>query len=262
MRYGAVLSPIGDWQPIAEAALTADELAIDSIGLWDHYHSVAPDLPYVAGWSAYGALATLTKRVTLLPMVLNSLHFELGVIAKESSVLAAVSDGRFELGIGAGDWKASFEAWGRPFPDADVRIAMLGEAVAALQAVWTGKPVSFHGEHVELAGAICTPAPQHPPRIVVGAGGSARTIRAAVAYADEINVYADASVLEFAQEAIAATGRKLDVSVYLGWEWDRWPADPRAELAAWEERGANGVYVSLAAVDMRDRLMRLADARW
>ncbi|MGI8703349.1 MAG: LLM class flavin-dependent oxidoreductase, partial [Candidatus Limnocylindrales bacterium] len=82
----------------------------------------------------------------------------MGPLPRRSSVLALASGGRFELGIGAGDWPASFTAWGQPFPDAQSRIARLEETVRALREIWTGKQVTFQGEHVRLTKAASTPA--------------------------------------------------------------------------------------------------------
>ena len=117
MKIGAVLSPVSDIGLVLEAARAADAAGLDAVGLWDHYHSQRPDWGYVAGWSTLGAIVAVTERVHVVPMVINSLHYELGTIAKELSMLALASHGRFELGIGAGDWPASFEAWGQPFPE-------------------------------------------------------------------------------------------------------------------------------------------------
>lgn len=125
MKVGVVLSPVADVRLVLDAARAAVGAGLDTAGLWDHYHSQRPDWGYVAGWSTLGAIATVTTRVHVVPVVLNSLHYELGVPAKESSMLALASDGRFEFGVGAGDWPASFEAWGRPFPGAEERLDML-----------------------------------------------------------------------------------------------------------------------------------------
>src|SRR5215213_5809946 len=147
MKISAVLSPVADWRAIVAAARAADAAGLDAIGLYDHYHSARPEWAYICGWSAYGALAALTERVRLVPMVLNNLHYELGVLAKESAVLSIASEGRFELAIGAGDWPESFVAWGAEFPAADARLDRLEETVAALRRLWTGQPVTADGTH-------------------------------------------------------------------------------------------------------------------
>src|SRR4051794_39062038 len=102
MRMSAVLAPSADWRATLAAAAAADELGFEAIGLWDHYHSARSDWGYVAGWTAMGQLAAATRRVGLVQMVVNNLHYEPGVLAKETATLALTSAGRYELGIGAG----------------------------------------------------------------------------------------------------------------------------------------------------------------
>jgi alkanesulfonate monooxygenase SsuD/methylene tetrahydromethanopterin reductase-like flavin-dependent oxidoreductase (luciferase family) len=191
--------------------------------------------------------------------VLNNLHYEPGVLAKESSILAIASGGRFELGIGAGDWPDSFAAWGRPYPDGDTRVQQLGETVAALRRIWAGEAVTFEGEHVRLTGATCTPAPALAPRVVVGVGSSRRTLRHAVEYADELNIYADTAILAAAREEIGRTGRDVEVSLFLGWEMDKWPTDPAGELGQWADQGVERFLINVGGgPDMPSRIRQLA----
>ena len=258
MRVGAILSPVSDWEPMLEAARAADELGLDAVGFWDHYHSPRPEWGYVCGWSAYGYLAAATRQVRLVPAVLNNLHYEPGVLAKESSVLSIVSGGRFELAIGAGDWPESFAAWGRPYPDPGTRLALLEETVRALRRIWTGEAVSLEGEHVRLAEATCTPAPPAPPRVVIGVGASQRTLSSAVRYADEVNVYSDRRIVRAARQAITDSGRPVELSVFLAWEWDKWPRDVPGELGKLAEQGVERALVSLGGSDMTDRIRQLA----
>jgi alkanesulfonate monooxygenase SsuD/methylene tetrahydromethanopterin reductase-like flavin-dependent oxidoreductase (luciferase family) len=258
MRIGAVLSPVADWSMIAAAAYAADEAGLDSIGLWDHYHSGRPEWAYVAGWSAYGWLASMTSRVRLVPMVLNNLHYEPGVLAKESSILSIASEGRFELGLGGGDWAASFAAWGRPFPSAELRTERLVETVQALRLVWTGDAVDFEGRYVQLHGAICTPAPSPPPRVVIGVGGSRRVLEAATPVADEVNVYDEPGIIEAAVANRDAGGPA--VSVFTSWDWDKWPDDVAGELRRLEATRVDRVLVSLGGADMPERIAALAAA--
>ena len=260
MQIGAILSPIVDPAAAVEAARVAEREGLGAVGLWDHYHSPRPEWGYVAGWSMLAAMATATKRVKLVPMVLNNLHFQLGVLAKESSTLALLSGGRFELGIGAGDWPDSFPPWGEPFPPVAERLGRLEESIDALRALWTGAPVDSTGSWVRLAGANITPAPLDPPRVVVGVGGSRRTLEAASRFADELNVYAGPGLIEEACAVVRPDGSRPTVSVFLSWEWDKWPADPVSELRELEARGASRAFVSLGAelATMRDRISLLA----
>jgi alkanesulfonate monooxygenase SsuD/methylene tetrahydromethanopterin reductase-like flavin-dependent oxidoreductase (luciferase family) len=258
MRVGAILSPVGDWRTILESARIADAGGLDSVGFWDHYHSEKPEWAYVCGWSAYGVLAATTERIRLTPMVICRLNYTLGVLAKESAILGILSGGRFELGIGAGDYPSEYRAWHQPFPDATTRVETLAETIAALRLIWQGGAVTYSGEHVQLTDAACTPVPPLLPRVVVGVGGSRRMIRSAVAYADELNLYADTSLVMFAQAEIARSGRSVDLSLYL--HWDIWPDDPVGELAKWADLGVGRALVCVGFLpDMPQRVADLAE---
>lgn len=260
MRIAAALAPVASWPDVMDAAKAADAAGLDAIGFWDHYHSLEPELAYISGWSAYGAVATVTERIGLVPMVLNNLHYQVGVLAKESSMLAIASGGRFELGIGAGDWPESYAAWGEEFPAAADRLARLAETVAALRQIWTGEPVTFEGEHIGLREAICTPAPPTPPRVVVGVAGSPRTLATAAEFADELNVYNQAPIIDRALATARDAARRVDVSVFVSWEWDNWPADVMRELTEIAERGVPRAFVSIGGEDMPRRIEALAAA--
>ena len=260
MRLAALLTPTADWRAILDTARAADEARIDAVGFWDHYHSGQPDWAYVCGWSAMGAIAAATQHVKLLPMVVNNLHYEPGVLAKESSVLAVLSGGRFELGIGGGDWPESFAAWGRPFPGAEERLDRLVETIEVLRLTWTGQPVSYRGRHVALEEAISTPAPPAPPRVVVGVGGSRRTLGRTIGVADELNLYADEALVNEARDLVRESGRSIALSVFLSWEWDKWPDDATDKLARWAELGVDRACVSLGGADMPARIETLTAA--
>ena len=259
MRTAVILSPTGDWRAILQAAQVADSSGLDAVGFWDHYHSQRPEWAYVCGWSAYGALAMATQRIHLVPMVICRLNYTTGVLAKETSILSIISGGRFELGIGAGDYPPEYTAWHQPFPDARTRVDALEETIAALRLLWKGELVTYQGQHVQLTDAACTPIPPTPPRIVVGVGGSRRMIRSAVTYADELNLYADEALLGYAREEIERSGRSVDLSVFL--HWDSWPKDLREELARWDALGAVRGFVNIGYdADLVERVADLAAA--
>ena len=240
MRIGVNLGPTGDWPAILAAARVADENGFDALSFIDHYHAPQLDWSYLCGWSLYGALAMLTMRIHLVPMVIDRMNYLPGVLAKETSTLSMLSNGRFELGIGAGDFFEEAAAWGLTVPDAATRITGLKETIMALRRIWTGELVNFEGEQIHLTNAACTPAPAVPPRVVVGAGKSRRLIRSVVEYADEINVYASDEIVRFARQEIEASRRAVALSVYV---WD-WPDDITASLATWEQLGAERTFLT------------------
>jgi alkanesulfonate monooxygenase SsuD/methylene tetrahydromethanopterin reductase-like flavin-dependent oxidoreductase (luciferase family) len=263
MRIGVAFSPTDDWEGVLAGARAADELGLDCVGFWDHYHSEQPDWGYIAGWAAHAWLAAVTTRIRIVPMVLCNLNHELGQLAKESSMLAIASGGRFELAIGAGDYPVEYRAWGRPFPSREERVDRLDETVAALRELWTGQPVSRAGAHVRLDGAICVPRPVDPPRVVVGAGGSRRLIDRAVAYADELNVYADApAIIDHTRERIAVAGRPVALSGYRGLDWDGWPDDVAETFRPMADAGMDRLIVNVGyGWDKVARVRDLAEAQ-
>lgn len=240
MRLGVNIGPSSAWSAIVAAARSAEESGYDAISLLDHYHSEQDAWSWMCGWSVYGALALTTTRIHLVPMVLDRLNYLPGVLAKETAMLSHLSQGRFELGIGAGDYFEEARAWGTGIPPARTRIAALHETVIVLRRIWQAERVTFAGEHVHLTNAACLPPPLTPPRIVVGVGTSRSLLRSAVTYADEINVYADDALIEEAQGAIVAAQRPVALSVYV---WD-WPENLAEKLAAWEQMGVERTFLT------------------
>ena len=112
-----------------------------------------------------------------------------------------------------------------------------------LQRVWAGKPATFGGKQVQTFGAGCLPAPPSPPRVVVGAGASRRLIRDAVRYADEINVYGRADLIDYAHGCIAAVKRDVALSAFIG--WDHPLTDVIQELDDWDDRGMTRAFFAI-----------------
>lgn len=240
MRIGVNLGPTENWEAVMEAAQKVDRYGFDSLGFLDHYHSEKPEWGYICGWSLYGALAMTTTRVKLIPQVICRLNYLPGVLAKETSVLALLSKGRFELGIGAGDYFGEMRAWGVPVPRASERIESLKETVQILREAWKGEAVTFNGKYLQVQGGLCLPSPLQVPRVVVGVGSSRSLLRSAMAYADEVNIYADEDLMREACREIEASGREITLSTFV---WD-WREDIREKLKEWEQLGVSRTFVT------------------
>ena len=117
--------------------------------------------------------------------------------------------------------------------------------------------VRLDGRHLSLHDAGVAPTPPELPRVVVGAGGSVRTVANAVRYADELNLYAEPALIDAARTAIAASGRDIRLSLFLDWSWDRWPTDAASELARWHSVGIDRMFVSVGGPDMLERVRTL-----
>lgn len=243
MRIAANIGPTGNWKATLEASKKADELGFDAVSFLDHYQSGKPEWAYVAGWSIYGALALATSRVKLVPMVICRLNYLPGVLAKETAMLDILSGGRFELGIGAGDFFEEMYAWGIPVPKAGERIEGLKETVEVVRKAWTGEYFDYQGNQLHIQSGLCRPAPSRPLRVVVGVGNSPRLLHSAIEYADEINVYENNEFIQEARKMIDASGREVELSTYgMNYsesnldkikQWEQWGVD-RAFLTFWE----------------------------
>jgi alkanesulfonate monooxygenase SsuD/methylene tetrahydromethanopterin reductase-like flavin-dependent oxidoreductase (luciferase family) len=240
MRIGVNLGPTANWTAVLKAAQKADKSGFDALSFLDHYQATKPEGGYVCGWSLYGALAMATTRIKLVPMVICRLNYLPGVLAKETTMLAIMSGGRFELGIGAGDYFEEMHAWGIPVPKAEARIDGLKETIQVLQRIWKGEEVTYEGKHIHVHNGFCAPAPDRVPRVVVGVGNSRRLLHSAVEYADELNVYADDALIREAQREVEASGRKVSVSTCV-WEWRE---DIEEKLKEWEQLGIERTFVT------------------
>jgi alkanesulfonate monooxygenase SsuD/methylene tetrahydromethanopterin reductase-like flavin-dependent oxidoreductase (luciferase family) len=94
------------------------------------------------------------------------------VLAKETATLDLLSDGRLELGIGAGWSEIEYNALGLDFDRPGRRIAKLAEVVSLIKAHWQGEELDYAGDFVHLRGYAGRPRPvqrPHPP-IMIGGG--------------------------------------------------------------------------------------------
>ena len=256
MRIGINIGPNGDWHDLLTMAQEAERLGFDSIGTLDHYHTEKLEWSYICGWSMYGALAMATSRIRLVPMVLDRMNYLPGVLAKEVAVLSLLSQGRFELGIGAGDFFEELQAWGLPLPDASTRITGLRETIHVVRNIWKGEFVTFEGQQLHLHNAASTPVPYASPRVIVGAGNSRRLISDAVAYTDELNVYADDATIRFALDTIKTTQRNIPLSVFI---WD-WSENIDEKMHEWNTLGIERVFLTIWSIEKLNEATRFARA--
>ncbi|MGI9658869.1 MAG: LLM class flavin-dependent oxidoreductase, partial [Gaiellaceae bacterium] len=100
-----------------------------------------------------------------------------------------ISNGRAEVGIGAGWWAPDHDAYGFPFPGHRTRSDMLAEQLEVIHRLWTEESTTFSGRHYELENCAALPKPlqqPHPP-IMVGGVAGANTVGPAAQFADEYN---------------------------------------------------------------------------
>ncbi|MCZ7536491.1 MAG: TIGR03621 family F420-dependent LLM class oxidoreductase [Acidimicrobiia bacterium] len=154
-----------DWR---DTARRAEALGYSTLYLPDHFiDTVLAPLPALA----MAAAVTETLRVGTL--VLGNDYKHPAIVAKEAATIDLLSDGRLELGIGAGWMEVDYTALGIPYDPAGTRIDRLEEAVAIIKGCWREGPFSLAGEHYSITEYDATPKPvQQPgPPLLIGGGG-------------------------------------------------------------------------------------------
>ncbi len=186
-------------------------MGYSSFYLPDHFNEqMAP----IAGLMA-AADATNTLRIGWL--VLDNDYRHPVVVAKEAATLDLLSDGRLDLGLGAGWLKVDYEQSGIPYDSPGTRIERLEEALKIVKGILAGGPFSFTGKHYSVKEVQGYPAPvqkPHPP-ILLGGGGR-RMLGLAAREADIVHI--NYNLAEGKVNAhVVSTGRATATDEKLAW---------------------------------------------
>ncbi|TML64081.1 MAG: LLM class flavin-dependent oxidoreductase, partial [Actinobacteria bacterium] len=129
----------------AEQARRAEDLGFSSILFPDHFvdHPLAP-MPAMA------AAAAVTTTLRVGTCVLGNDYKHPVVLATEAATVDVLSDGRLELGLGAGWMTVDYERAGLPLDPPGVRIARLAEAITVVKGLMADDPFTFHGKHYDI----------------------------------------------------------------------------------------------------------------
>jgi probable F420-dependent oxidoreductase len=166
-RFGVQLSHAASGSDWAELARKAEDLGYSSLFLPDHFGAqLSPGPALVAA-----AAATTSLRVGTL--VLDNDYKHPVVTAKEMATIDLLSDGRLELGIGAGWMSSDYDQSGIAMDPPGVRVDRLAEGIAVLKGLFAPGPFSYDGRHYRIDQLDGQPKPvqlPHPP-LLVGGGG-------------------------------------------------------------------------------------------
>jgi F420-dependent oxidoreductase-like protein len=202
------------WPDWLAAARAAERLGFEAIFTSDHYLSVMGHRDRDRGssdaWTLLAALAASTDVIRLGTLV-SPVTFRLpAVLAKAAVTVDRVSDGRVEIGMGAGWWEEEHRTHGFPFPDAPTRFDMFAEQLEIVHGLLTEPRFSFQGKHHRIDDVPFTPKgvqTPHPP-IVVGGNGGPRIAELVSRWADEFNTVGPSP--EQARERIGRVRDRLD----------------------------------------------------
>ena len=205
---------------------TGDENGFDWISVWDHFYANPlqdRNNACFEGVAAMAGLATYTQRVRVGCLVFCALFRNPGVLAKAGVTIDHLSNGRADMGIGAGWFEEEFREFGYGFPTLGKRFDQLEEALTIIKRLWAGEEVNFKGTYYDMQGAVCSPKPLGL-RLWIGGRGKKRTIDLAAKFGDGFNMpYVPVAVaadrLERLRQACDTHGRdfeQIDTSVNLG----------------------------------------------
>jgi F420-dependent oxidoreductase-like protein len=169
---------------LQDVVLECEHLKYNSVWLDDHL--MLEEVPIFECWTTLSALSSVTEKIRLGTMVTCNSFRNPSLLAKMGATFDNLSNGRFELGIGAGVQKKEHIAYGFPFPSSKVRIERLKEAVEIVKKLWTEKKTTYKGQYYKIQDAICEPKPlqkPHPP-ITIGGGGEKLMLRVTAQHAD------------------------------------------------------------------------------
>ena len=245
MKTDLLLIPMGArWAEMRSAAVAAEEAGFDGLWTWDHLRDPDGDPAGVPEClTTLAALAEVTTRVTLGPLVLNVSSRHPGLLANMAATLQQISGGRFILGLGAGGSKQTpyareQEALGLTVERDGVRAERVAEAAQVLRRLWSGDASSFAGTHYRLDRPAGYLRADPPPPIVIGGFGP-RMAAIAGTHGDGFNTQARhpqlADLARIARDALAASGRdpaRFSLSVFAGLApaWLRSDSESRVTL--------------------------------
>jgi probable F420-dependent oxidoreductase len=188
MRIGIQLPEVERdvrWPEYVAMARAAEECGFDSIWLGDHLLYDAPERGPWEAWTLLSALAAVTERVKLGPLVACAGFRPPGVLAKMAATVDEVSGGRLVFGLGAGWNEREFVAYGIPF---DRRVSRFEEAFAIVRGLLAGERVTFHGRFHSAEDAVLLPRPARQVPLMIGSNGP-RMLAAALPHVSAWNTW-------------------------------------------------------------------------
>jgi probable F420-dependent oxidoreductase len=166
-RFGVNVRTAASRAEWADKARKVEALGYAVLLVPDHLAELLAPFPALA------AAAAATTRLRVGTAVLNNDFRHPALLAREAATLDVLSDGRLELGLGAGHMQSEYEQAGLAFDPDATRVERLGEAVVIVKRLLEGESVTFAGRHYRVTGHSIHPRPVQRPRPPVFIGGNA-----------------------------------------------------------------------------------------
>lgn len=195
-RFGIQLHTAPDRATWVDLASKAEDLGFSSLFLPDHFGDQLAPVP------AMMAAADATSTLKVGTLVFDNDYRHPVVLAKELATVDVLSEGRVEVGLGAGWMASDYVQSGIPMDEPKVRVDRMVEGLAVLKGCFGPGPFSFEGEHYRISGYDGLPKPAQSPLPILIGGGSPRMLRLAAREADIVGV--NPSIHSGAVDAAAA----------------------------------------------------------
>jgi probable F420-dependent oxidoreductase len=191
----------------AALARKVEDLGYATLLLPDHFNDQLAPFP------ALIAAANATRTLRVGSFVCDNDYRHPTVLAKEAATVDLLTDGRFELGMGAGYFGPDYAQTGIAFDPAGVRVSRLIEAVGVVKGLFGPGPFTFSGEHYSVTGLDGFPKPvqqPHPPILI--AGGGQRMLSFAAREADIVGLIMKSrdGSLDTSDGSVAATAQRIE----------------------------------------------------
>ena len=157
---------------IVRNATLAEEAGFEFLSISDHYHPWI-DAQGHSGfvWGMIGAIAASTSRIRLgTGVTAPIIRIHPAILAQATATAACLMPGRFFFGVGSGE-KLNEHILGDRWPETEVRLEMMEEAVEVIRKLWSGETQSHHGKYYTVENARVYDVPDQLPEIVVSASG-------------------------------------------------------------------------------------------
>jgi F420-dependent oxidoreductase-like protein len=194
MRFAFKTAPQSTtWADMLAVWREADDIELFESGWnFDHFYPIFDDStgPCLEAWVTLTALAQATRRLRLGTLVSGNVYRHPAVLANMAATLDIVSDGRLELGLGAGWNEEECAAYGIDLPPLGDRFDRFDEACDIILSLLSNETTDFYGQHYRLTAARCEPKPvqrPHPP-LCIGGVGEKRTLRTVARLAQHWNL--------------------------------------------------------------------------
>src|SRR3954464_4021951 len=172
MKIGCFLSSEeGGPLELVARARRAEAAGFHALWISDHYHpwiDAQGHSPFV--WSVIGAIAGATGLPVTTGVTCPTMRIHPAVVAHAAATSAVMLEGRFNLGVGSGE-ALNEHILGEHWPEADVRLEMLEEAVEVMRKLWEGGQRSHRGRHYTVENARVYALPDEPPPVLVSGFG-------------------------------------------------------------------------------------------